>query len=93
MLVVCFPQGLKEQNYTMSQRSEGVGSGARRRPLHFTEAEVNRIVSLFDVARYIDVGSAYNDRLRVMSHVHKLNFNLGVLCYNEQVDFVVEKFI
>ena len=41
-------------------------------------------MSLFDAAHYIDVGNAltfvesvYNDRLRVTSHVYKLNFNLG----------------
>ena len=52
--------------------------------MHFTDAEVNRITSLFDADHHIDlenaltfVESVYNGRLRVTSHVYKLNVNVG----------------
>ena len=55
--------------------------------MHFTDDEVNRIVSLFDDARHVCIGNALtfvesvrNDRSRVTSCVYRLNFNLDESC-------------
>ena len=45
----------------------------RTRPLHFIDAEVNRIVRLFNVACHINVGNAYNNSLSLTSRVYQLN--------------------
>ena len=84
-LKVCWLCGsimISKNRWTMSRKSDDCEVQAR--PLNFTDVEVNRIASLFDAGRHIDVENAltfvegiYNDRLRVSSCVYKLNVNLG----------------
>ena len=60
---LCGSIKISKNSWIISWRSDDCEVEAR--PLHFTDAEVNRISSLFDAACHIGVESGYSDRFWV----------------------------